>query len=127
MPPKMSIERVNELLDTRLAPLQEENDKLSKENAALRELNKQLLEKLDLLISKFDDIQPSNPPAHSQSDDAVADLSPADLSPATPSCAVIPPETFATKSHTLVLSDSIYRHVLSSCPKRPFNLSVEPL
>lgn len=115
-------ERLEAMITSKLSSLQEDNEKLRLENASLREAHEQLLDRLNLLI---DAIQKNGPPAaavpaeHDSSDkpdepDALNDE---------PTTAVSssPPESFSTKSHTLILSDSIFRHVLTSCPKQPGN------
>ena len=115
MPPKKIStadldKRIEAILNTKIDHLQKEND-------SLREINGQLIERISDLISAIEK-NGSLPTAVSSDEpdepDALNDV---------PTTAVSssPPESFLTKSHTLILSDSIFRHVLTSCPKQPGN------
>ena len=102
-------ERLNAILTLKLAPLEEENAKLRAENAALRDTNVLLIKKIDKLISIIEKSEPVEivPPQLSQLPSVAPESPPSDeLAP-------------NLSSTTLILSDSIYRHVLSSCPKVP--------
>ena len=107
-------DRIDNIINSRIKPLEAENEKLSNENVNLREVNQQLICKLNKLISSL----------------APHDVASADPSPLSSSAAE--PEGVATEHHddleltdmkqgskTLLLSDSIMRHVGSSCPKHP--------
>ena len=113
-------ERLEAMITSKLSSLQEDNEKLRLENASLREAHEQLLDRLNLLI---DAIQKNGPPAAAvpaESSDEPDEPEALNYEP-TPAVSSSPPESFSTKSHTLILSDSIFRHVLTSCPKQPGN------
>ena len=102
-------EKIDELA-SKLNPIQEENARLVEENASLRYDNSQLVDRITKLISALETLGPlpKETPAITPSS-----------SPAEPEDIISPDEPLNSNSNTLIISDSIYRHVLSSCPKQP--------
>ena len=108
-----TIAQLDERIQSMLQPLQEENAKLLEVNSSLRETNTLFIEKLHTLITHFETLKSGPAPAAPAEEVEAIPTTP----PAIPSA--IPEETFEVSSNILVLSDSIYRHILSSCPKQP--------
>ena len=113
MPPKsknsISIVQLNECIETLVSP---KLAALQAENSSLREMNKLLVQKIDTLLSKIENVIPENVVPENVDPVDPAPIPVSEVSNATP------PE-LSHKSNTLILSDSIFRHVLSSCPKQP--------
>ena len=99
-------ERLEAILATKLSPIQEENARLVEENASLRYDNSQLVDRITELISALEILGPvpNEAPVITTSTSPADDLISSDE---------------PINSNTLIISDSIYRHVLSSCPKHP--------
>ncbi len=100
--------RFSKMMETMLQPMREDNQRLSRENKMLREVNNQLLNRIDKLLTAS-----ASPAQHDT----------AELCHTTSSHNELHHDDFGDIQHqgneTLILSDSILRHVGSSCPKKP--------
>ena len=104
---QLSLEELDERILSKITPLQEDVNRLIQENNSLRETNNQLIQRLSALISTLEKNQQASPVDDSYVVASAETTSePVELS-------------IESKSNTLILSDSIFRHVLSSCPKQP--------
>ena len=117
---KNIISKLSAQYDAKYSALTDENAKLSRENEQLRSVNDKLLARIDELLQKFAEKPPPTPSAASSHDTLPSDDSDNDSiyigdSDSDPDDDPLP--ISEGSSRTLILSDSVFRHVGSSCPK----------
>ncbi len=106
--------KLSSLLDSKLKPLEMENKKLSNANALLKEVNQQLVTRIDKILSVLGTTN-----AVDVSTTTAPSTAPPDVEEITPPHHNDLETTACQGSQTLIISDSIMRHVGSSCPKKP--------